>query len=491
MTVQKSIKLPAPDRKKFKKGREALSVEGLEKTAGQFDNKVPIAWFQRGTQVSRAVARIITPSGLGTGWIINGGFVITNNHVISNAHTAEDSRVQFQYEDDINGNPLVPRAFDIEEMLVTNAALDYTILKLAGNAEQDYGFFDISKATPPQPGDINTHFPVVIQHPGGRKKEFSGFENELAKLSETLVWYTSDTEPGSSGSPVLGGIDFSPFALHHAGGPQFINGETKILNEGILLSAIVHDLVTNHSDVAAEMGLQSHEALLDDAAVLWLNRGRVASYVKAVLAGDEEVSEFEMQRMNNAFQCPGCTPGFYDDILTLQKSFSNLSATCDQEVVPVLVAAAGVAAGAAAAHWGHVTSKENMVAAGPNALTTTDFTLSMEGFRISGGGTVFTPVGRGDFGVGLSVEGFSFNGSGGVGLATPVGTVSGGIKVHVENANCIESLYRGVHGLFDVTDPDQQRYFATIQPETEALPVLAGVFIAGVAAGASAYKAGK
>ena len=100
-------------------------------------------------------------------------------------------------------------------------------------------------------------------------------------------------------------------------------------------------------------------------------------------------------------------------------------------------------------------------------------------------------VERGDFGVGLSVEGFSFNGSGGVGLATPVGTVSGGIKVHVENANCIESLYRGVHGLFDVTDPDQQRYFATIQPETEALPVLAGVFIAGVAAGASAYKAGK
>ncbi len=490
MFVSLPVKLPSPDIDQFDGAGESAKFEGLEKTAGQFDNKVPIAWFERGQKVSRAVARIITPGGLGTGWLINGGLVITNNHVISSASEAENCRIQFNYENDVDGNPVVAKAFDVEEMLATNADLDYTLLRPVGNPELEFGFFDISEATPPRPGDMNMQFPVVIQHPGGRKKEFSGFENELSHIKGPLAWYTSDTEPGSSGSPVLGGVDFRPFALHHAGGPHLINGQSKILNEGILLSAIIEDILANHPEAAAEMGLQMPESLLDDAAVLWLNRGRVVNLVRAITTGDEEVTRFESKKLCNAFSNIGGVVGGYDDIVALRNVMTRLNETSDREIVPVIVAAAGVAAGAAAAHWAHVTSKERLSTGSEfTPLGPTDFSLELEGFSFSGGGNVFIPGGSTNFGVGVNVEGFSIGG--GATVSTPVGSGSAGFNIHVESTKNVESLYRGVKGLFDLSAPDQRSYFASVQPQVEALPILAAVFIAGVGAGAAAYKAGK
>ena len=458
---------------------ESTQLESFELTTGQFDNKVPVAWFERGQQISRAVARVLTPRGLGTGWLINGGYVITNNHVVESAVTAQSSRIQFDFELDVDGKPRSPKSFDVKEFLATSVELDYTILKPSGNPEQEYGFFDITEALPSLNGNANTQFPVVIQHPSGRRKEFSGFENELSHFSDSLVWYTSDTEPGSSGSPVLGGKDFRPFALHHASKRFDTGGQPKVLNEGILLSAIIADLVANHPLVASEIGLQSPESLLDDAAVLWLRRGRVDRFVESLINDDQELVDSEVRRLRNAFYQFSAP----DDINALQDACSRLETAHSKEKVHVIVAAAGVAVGASCSHWAHLTRQENLEF---ESEAPSSFALDLDGFECNGNGLFPTFGHRSN---GSAIERFGLGG--GASIAMPIGLVSGTINIQIENATNLERLYLGVHQLFDLEEESQHDYFASIEPYTEALPVFAAVFLGGVAAGAKAYEAGE
>ena len=80
----------------------------------------------------------------------------------------------------------------------------------------------------------------VIQLPDGRPKEVVLQDNQLDKLSTNVVLYKSDTEPGSSGSPVLSN-SWVLLALHHAGGKKNAAGEF-INNEGIRIDRIIDDV---------------------------------------------------------------------------------------------------------------------------------------------------------------------------------------------------------------------------------------------------------
>ncbi|MDO0826035.1 trypsin-like serine peptidase [Desulfosporosinus nitroreducens] len=67
------------------------------------NNLLNIAWLSRGLELSRAVARIVTPEGLGTGFLISSDLLLTNNHVLPNSALAGDSRVEFNYQKDWSG----------------------------------------------------------------------------------------------------------------------------------------------------------------------------------------------------------------------------------------------------------------------------------------------------------------------------------------------------------------------------------------------------
>jgi V8-like Glu-specific endopeptidase len=57
----------------------------------------------------------------------------------------------------------------------------------------------------------------VIQHPRGGPKQIVMANNEVDFVDDTIVHYSTDTLPGSSGSPVFD-WQWRLVALHHEGG---------------------------------------------------------------------------------------------------------------------------------------------------------------------------------------------------------------------------------------------------------------------------------
>jgi hypothetical protein len=75
----------------------------------------------------------------------------------------------------------------------------------------------------------------IIQHPQGRKKEVVVQQNELTDVHTNIIHYFSDTDYGSSGSPVFNNT-WDLMALHHA------RNNAESANEGIRIDKIVTDL---------------------------------------------------------------------------------------------------------------------------------------------------------------------------------------------------------------------------------------------------------
>jgi len=244
----------------------------LERIIGEND-LIP-AWFlERGAQVQRCVARVVLtephlgfPPGTGwaTGFMVSPSLFMTNNHVIEDRDFARKVRLQFNFQISPEGMELPTESFlpAHGDVFHTNSALDYTLIRLrpaqTGTATvlpgDRWGFVELN---PDPVFRAEQHFNIV-QHPSGRRKEVALQDNEIDRLFTNVVRYKSDTEPGSSGSPVFDNL-WQLVALHHAGGD--FSGGQWLNNEGIRIDAIVDDLIdhfggqTGSEAVLSELGI--------------------------------------------------------------------------------------------------------------------------------------------------------------------------------------------------------------------------------------------
>jgi V8-like Glu-specific endopeptidase len=193
--------------------------------------------------LASGVVRIQGPTIIGTGFLIAEDLLMTNHHVIPDAASAKHCAFQFNYELDRAGKLLpvqtaraleggVFRTSPIAPDNATTDALDYTIVQLV----------DVPTAVrclTPKPSAIERDSRVtIIQHPGGDYKKISMQNNFVQYADEFVVQYTTSTEPGSSGSPVLND-DLEVVAIHHSGG-QIAEPATQrryLRNEGVRMSA--------------------------------------------------------------------------------------------------------------------------------------------------------------------------------------------------------------------------------------------------------------
>ena len=136
------------------------------------------------------------------------------------------------------GEPEPVRRFTCDASFFRNdKALDYAIVRVNGAPGDLYGFVNLAKRAEPTVND----FVSIIQHPQGGPKKIAFTDNKVSAVFDDLVQYSTDTEPGSSGSPVFN-QDWEIVGLHHRGGGLAgPDGKKYFTNEAIQIGAVVRD----------------------------------------------------------------------------------------------------------------------------------------------------------------------------------------------------------------------------------------------------------
>jgi S1-C subfamily serine protease len=229
----------AQEQKDPKPIRDMLADPAFEKIIEK-NNLRGIAFLEKGIQVSGAVAFIIVPDvGVATGFLVDDDVLMTNNHVFPDAETVRTATVRFNFQRDLQGAelPTVDYQLDPDDFFWTSPQdeLDCSVVRVTGNPGSRWGVIPIPSSSQVANGqDV-----VIIQHPAGRLKEIALTDNEVVYVDDQVTQYLTDTEPGSSGSPVFDDT-WKLIALHHSGGwiPEPSSQSTHFRNEGIRISAI-------------------------------------------------------------------------------------------------------------------------------------------------------------------------------------------------------------------------------------------------------------
>jgi V8-like Glu-specific endopeptidase len=239
------------------------------------DERLPVRFLEQGIEVSKSVAKILVTRVIhgvrqsgsgslvsGTGWMIAPSLLITNHHVIEARDrrfeaAASDSDFQaqaritdvwFHFHDDGTGH----WAYCDWELVHASRTLDYAVLHSTFSSTADkplseWGFLRIVAEQPRLAKGFRLN---IIQHPQGGPKLIAIRSNFYIDSSSTAaeparIRYLTDTEPGSSGSPVFDD-NWKVLALHHAHvsvpRTQYRGEVITYNNQGIWLAAILRDL---------------------------------------------------------------------------------------------------------------------------------------------------------------------------------------------------------------------------------------------------------
>jgi hypothetical protein len=197
-------------------------------------------------ELAPAVCRLtIDINGLnqtGTAFRIGPDLLLTNWHVLhrtTNGVTVPASAVtaEFGYEDDGKGGVLSVKNIKCDPASIkTNKDDDWGIITTTQPLDPAWPIIKLSEAVAPVPNSSA----YIIQHPLGERKRLGFIRNQVSEINDRAILYLTDTQVGSSGSPVFDEKG-KLIALHHQGGrPQQVVGKPPIKkNEGIRISKVL------------------------------------------------------------------------------------------------------------------------------------------------------------------------------------------------------------------------------------------------------------
>ncbi len=231
----------APDGEPLKAAGEVL-----EKIIGTVDF-VGVSYLERGVGAAHAVGRVDIGDasgrtvGYGTGSLVAPHLLLTNHHVLPDAATAATSAIEFDFEDGTDGQPRQSHrfAFAPDALFINDKDLDFALVAVdpSAAAVDGYGFNPLIEA---EGKTIVGECVTIVQHPAGQRKQVALRENKVVDAVDQMLHYETDTEPGSSGSPVFND-QWEFVALHHASVPSS-SEPGGVINEGIRISQIVGHL---------------------------------------------------------------------------------------------------------------------------------------------------------------------------------------------------------------------------------------------------------
>jgi hypothetical protein len=176
--------------------------------------------------------------GSGTGFRIGPDLLLTNWHVLfCEGEEPAAITATFGYEDDGKGGG------------VAGTAVPCHVASIESDEEDDWGVVRVAQplaaAVPtillPQAAvPVKYGNAFIIQHPNGQRKRVAYTRNRITFVDDRVVQYLTDTDVGSSGSPVFDDKG-NLISLHHAGGrPQEVAGQAPLKkNEGIRIERVL------------------------------------------------------------------------------------------------------------------------------------------------------------------------------------------------------------------------------------------------------------
>lgn len=237
---------------------------GLQRNVRPYLARLDIrVWSTRLIQIERRVCRVeLDGAALGTGFLVGPDTVLTNWHVFEVAKSegkADRLGCRFDYEllpdGKVQAGQLVKlqagscidcspysaaEATDKPDNPPPTAAeLDYALLRLAARVGEQQvegaarGWIALPKAVLPLAADGPI---LIVQHPQGMPMKLAMDTQAVIGLNGngTRINYRTNTDPGSSGSPVFT-MDWDIVALHHSGDPAWIN---PTYNQGVPIELV-------------------------------------------------------------------------------------------------------------------------------------------------------------------------------------------------------------------------------------------------------------
>lgn len=194
--------------------------------------------------VGKSVARLVTladgefeAEGFATGFLIAPGILMTNHHVFETKEQAMGTGAQFLYEYGADGRLRRGIIFRLEpeKFFVADESLDFALVAVEETSETGKSIRDFdpipihASALSISKGDTAS----IIQYPEGGYKKYAYKDNLVVDLfEEGFIHYTTDTMPGSSGSPAFTRT-WQLCALHHCGVPEMKGDDIITRNGGI------------------------------------------------------------------------------------------------------------------------------------------------------------------------------------------------------------------------------------------------------------------
>ncbi|HEY0453972.1 DNA/RNA non-specific endonuclease [Actinophytocola sp.] len=213
------------------------------------DDLLGVGYLEGGVAAARAVGRVVIRdedgrvAGYGTGSLVSPELLLTNHHVLPDAAVAGRSRIEFDFQDGPDGRPLQTSelALDPDRFFQNDQTLDFALVAVRATPGE-LARFGFNRLVEAEGKAIVGDFVTIVQHPGGEKKQIALRENRVVDVLDRFLHYETDTEPGSSGSPVFND-QWEVVALHHAAVPAPEHGELGgWLNEGLRVSRLLAHL---------------------------------------------------------------------------------------------------------------------------------------------------------------------------------------------------------------------------------------------------------
>lgn len=262
-------------------GKEVADAPSLAHAPGFERNVRPrlpqldaVVWNELLNAMTKRVCRIeLNGAAQGTGFLVGKNLVLTNYHVVEN-HKISSLSCRFDYFRRSDGvvNPGTISKLDDAALvdfspyssgeaagtpdspLPTADQLDYALLRLTEDrAEEKVDGSRVRGAIPlpsSWPAIAEGDALLIMQHPNGEpvKLAMDTSAVQVLPIRSPRLRYATNTEPGSSGSPVFG-MNWDLVALHHYGDPTWNN---PVYNQGIPAHLIRAQLVARgHSGILA------------------------------------------------------------------------------------------------------------------------------------------------------------------------------------------------------------------------------------------------